>query len=352
MFLLVLYLLIAIFVSFLCSILEAVLLSINPVFITIKLQENKSYAAILKKYKENIDKPLAAILTLNTFAHTIGAAGVGAQAQNLWGDEFLTLTSAILTILILIFSEIIPKTLGANYWQRLVPFMVYVLQILMFVLYPFIIVSQFVTRFLNKKDKKGVLNRMEFSAMAEAGKKAGIFGEEETKIIQNIAVFDKLRTKDIMTPRIVVFACDEDMQVQEFYNRNKDLRFSRIPLYEQTIDEIKAYVLKQDILNAMITNNKHKSLKSLEREIPVVFEGLPIPSLYKELVGQNEHIALVVDEYGGTAGIVTMEDVIETVLGMEIMDETDRTEDLQKAARTKWESRAKRMGIDIDVLSA
>ena len=159
MFLLVLYLLIAILVSFLCSILEAVLLSINPVFITIKLQENKSYAAILKRYKENIDKPLAAILTLNTFAHTVGAAGVGAQAQNLWGDEFLTLTSAILTILILIFSEIIPKTLGANYWQRLVPFMVYVLQILMFVLYPFIVVSQFVTRFLNKKDKKGVFKQ-------------------------------------------------------------------------------------------------------------------------------------------------------------------------------------------------
>ena len=192
---------------------------------------------------------------------------------------------------------------------------------------------------------------MEFSAMAEAGKKAGIFGEEETKIIQNIAVFDKLRTKDIMTPRIVVFACEENMQVQEFYYKNKDLRFSRIPLYEETIDKISAYVLKQDVLNAMITNKRQRSLKELRREIPIVFEGLPIPSLYKELVGQNEHIALVVDEYGGTAGIVTMEDVIETVLGMEIMDETDRIEDLQKAARSKWESRAKRMGIDIDALS-
>ena len=350
MFLLFLYLLIAVLVSFLCSILEAVLLSINPVYITLKLQERKYYALILKRFKENIDRPLAAILTLNTFAHTIGAAGVGAQAQFLWGDEYLTITSALLTILILIFSEIIPKTLGANNWQRLVPFMVYTLRFMIVILYPFVVVSQMITRFLGKDKRRGVLNRMEFSAMAEAGRDAGVFGDDEARIIKSIALFDKLKTRDIMTPRTVVFAADEEQTVNNFYNDNKDLRFTRIPLFKDTVDTITAYALKQDILNSIIVKRQSEKLKLLGRKIPVVYEGLPIPELYSFLIGENEHIALVVDEYGGTAGIVTMEDVIETVLGMEIVDETDKTEDLRKAARIKWSERAKKMGLDIDFM--
>lgn len=346
----ILYLLIAILVSFLCSIIEAVLLSIDPVFITIKIQEKKSYAFTLKKFKENIDKPLAAILTLNTFAHTVGAAGVGVQVQLLWGDEFLTLASVVLTILILIFSEIIPKTIGANYWQQLVPFMIFVLRILLVILYPFVIISQMITKFFNKKERKGILSRLEFSAMAEAGMKAGIFDKDETKIIQNIVIFDKVKTRDVMTPRTVVFACDEEAMIKDFYKANRDFRFSRIPVYKGSIDKISGYVLKQDILNSIIAKKDDTPLKSLLREIPVVFEGLAIPELYRMLIGQNEHIAFVVDEYGGTAGIVTMEDVIETVIGMEIMDETDKIEDLQKAARIKWEERARKMGIDPEKL--
>jgi len=346
MTLLILYLLIAILVSFLCSLLEAVLLSINPVFVTIKQQENRHYAALLIKYRNAIDKPLSAILTLNTFAHTIGAAGVGAQANKLWGDEYLAIASAIITVLILVFSEIIPKTLGANYWKQLVPFTVSVLRVIMLLLYPFVLVSQVITRFLNSENTMGSLTRTEFSVMAEAGKKAGVFSDNETRIIQNIAVFDKVKIRDIMTPRMVICAGGEMESVGNFFQANRALRFSRIPLYQETIDKITGFVLKQDLLLSIISNDSDKPLVSLKRDILVVYEALPIASLYTELIGKNEHIALVVDEYGVTAGIVTLEDVIETVLGLEIVDETDHIADLQKMARDKWKERALRMGID------
>lgn len=347
MTLLIIYLLIALLVSFLCSILEAVILSVSPLYVTIKLQEQKPYARILQHYKENIDKPLAAILTLNTFAHTIGAAGVGAQAQRVWGNEYLTATSIILTILILIFSEIIPKTLGANYWKQLTPFMVYAIRFMVVILYPFIIVSQLITRFLNRKEKKGVLSRYEFSAMADAGEKAGVFRRDESRIIKNIARFDKLRTKDIMTPRTMIMAASEDTSIGEFHKTHLDNRFSRVPLFAGSVDHITGYMLKDELLIELVNLNQDAKLSSLKRTIQVVFENLPIPELYKTLVGKNEHIALVVDEYGGTAGIVTMEDLIETILGLEIIDEMDTIEDLQETARQRWKERARRMGLEV-----
>ncbi|MCF8236031.1 MAG: hemolysin family protein [Bacteroidales bacterium] len=348
MSILILYLTIAILVSFLCSILEAVLLSVTPTYVTVKLQEGKSWAKRLEQYKENIDRPLAAILTLNTFAHTIGAAGVGAQAQIIWGDESLTATSAILTILILVLSEIIPKTIGANYWKNLTGFMVNTLRVMLFILYPFVVVSQMITRFLSKNKIRGVLSRTEFMAMAEAGAREGVIRKHESRIIQNIARFDKIQTKDIMTPRTVVFGAHENTQIQEFYKDHPEIRFSRIPLYGKSMDNITGFVLKDELLAEMINNHGKRPLKTLRRDIPVVYEGLPIPSLYNLLIGENEHIALVVDEYGGTAGVVTIEDVIETLLGMEIVDEMDNIEDLQKTARERWSERARRMGIDID----
>ncbi len=346
--LLILYLIVAIAVSFLCSILEAVILSATPSFITLKLHQKKSFAYRLQKYKENIDKPLAAILTLNTFAHTIGAAGVGAQAQVVWGNEYLAITSALLTILILIFSEIIPKTIGANYWKNLTPFMVFSVRVLLFILYPFVIISQLITRFLNRGKKKSVLSRSEFLAMAEAGAKEGVFRDGESKIIQNIARFDKISAKDIMTPRTVVFGAYENMTIEAFYKENPEIRFSRIIIYEDSIDNISGYVLKDELLIEIINGHGPRPLKMLQRKIPVVYSGLNIPKLYSLLFDQNEHIALVVDEYGGTAGIVTLEDVIETILGIEIVDEMDNIEDLQKTARERWKERARRMGISLE----
>jgi CBS domain containing-hemolysin-like protein len=347
MALLFIYLLIALLFSFLCSLVESVILSITPSYITKKLHQGKGYAVYLKNYKDNIDRPLAAILTLNTFAHTIGAAGVGSQAQFLWGEEYLTLISIILTLLILIFSEIIPKTIGANFWMQLSHFTVITLRILMVILYPFVLISQNITQIFNINKRKSVLSKADFSAMAELAEVEGVFGYNESQIIRNVAVFDQIKVKDIMTPRTIVFAADENTLIGEFHKQNPNLLFSRIPLYEKNIDTINGFMLKDKLLVKIIEGNVNNPLKSISRNIPKVYQYLPISQLYKNMITENEHIALVIDEYGGTAGIVTLEDVIETILGLEIIDETDHIEDLQKAARKRWEARAKKMGLDI-----
>lgn len=348
MTLLIVYLLVALFFSFLCSILEAVILSVTPSFIATKLGEKKSYAVFLRKYKENIDRPLAAILTLNTFAHTIGAAGVGAQAQLVWGNQYLSLTSAILTILILIFSEIIPKTIGANFWKQLVRPTVFILRVLMIILYPFVVVSQLITKVFNIKKRKSVLSRSDFSALAKIAEKEGVFASGESKIIQNIARFHNLKVKEIMTPRTMVFAAQEDITIGAFYKAQPDLIFTRVPLFKDSIDEISGYFLKNEMLSSIIEGKKDITLSEIRRDILLVYENLPIPNLYDRLIQNNEHIAVVIDEYGGTEGIVTMEDVFETITGIEITDETDDIVDLQQTARERWEKRAKRMGLRIE----
>jgi CBS domain containing-hemolysin-like protein len=346
MTLLFLYLFIALLFSFLCSVMEAVLLSITPSFIKKKTQQGKGYAILLKRYKDNIDRPLAAILTLNTFAHTVGAAGVGAQAQIIWGNEYLSLVSAILTLIILFFSEIIPKTIGANYWMDLARFTAMVLRVLMVLLYPFVFLSQLITKVFNIRERKSVLSRADFSAMAEMAVEEGIFKDGESRIIQNIAIFDKLRVKDIMTPRTVMFAAPEDLTAAELYNAQPEIRFSRIPVYSGSIDNITGFILKDDLLIKLVEGAKEAPLGSFARKIPVVYISLSIPDLYIDLTSGNDHIALVVDEYGGTSGIVTLEDVIETILGLEIVDEMDNIEDLRIMARDKWMERARRMGIN------
>jgi len=325
---------------------EAVLLSATPSFIKSKIYDGKKYAHWLKKYKENIDKPLASILTLNTFAHTIGAAGVGVQAQYLWGSEYLTLVSIILTILILVFSEIIPKTIGANYWMNLTEFTVYVLRILMVVLYPFVAISQLITRMLNIKKKEAVLARADINVMAEMALEEGLLKKSESRIIQNIARFDKIRARDIMTPRMIIFAAKDNLKLKEFYKQNPDIKFSRIPVYKDSVDDISGYLLKDELLESLIEGNSENELSHLSRKISVIFENLPISECYRILTSENEHIALVVDEYGGTAGILTLEDIVETILGIEIVDEMDDIEDLRHAAREEWKRRAARMGIE------
>lgn len=344
--LLLLYLFIALFFSFLCSMLEASLLSTTPSFVAAKVNEKKRYGVVLKKFKERIDTPLAAILTLNTFAHTVGAAGVGAQAQAIWGNEYLSLISALLTIIILIFSEIIPKTIGANYWKGLAPFTATTLQVLIYSpLYPFVILSKYITKILNKKKTGAVLSRSEFQAMTEIGIKEGIFKEEESKILINLMKFNNIVVKSIMTPRTVVLAAPQDMTIKQFFEQNEKIRVSRIPIYYEDIDEITGYVLKDDLMENMIEKKMNKKLKSLGRNMMVVNEKMPIVKLFYRLLEEKEHIAMVVGEYGEMVGIVTMEDVIETLLGTEIVDELDNVEDMQKQAMKIWERRAKRLGL-------
>ncbi|MDA3953646.1 MAG: CNNM domain-containing protein [Bacteroidales bacterium] len=344
--LLIIYFLIAVIISFICSILEASLLSITPTFLAGKINEKKSFAKSLKRFKDEIDMPLAAILTINTFANTIGAIGVGAQAQKLWGNEYLTITSGILTLTILIFSEIIPKTLGANYWRNLAPVVPYFLKVMIYSpFYPVIILAKFITRKLKKDENQDMVSRSEFHAMAKIGVKEGIFKKEESKILLNLMVFNKISVKSIMTPRTVVFADNEEITINDFFEKNDKIRFSRIPIYKDNIENITSYVLKDEIMQFIIEKKHSEKLKSLSREIKVVNEQMPIMRLFYKLIEEKEHIAMVVGEYGEMVGIVTIEDIIETLLGTEIMDEFDNVEDMQELAKKVWEGKAKRLDI-------
>ncbi len=355
--LLILYFTASIGFSFLCSVWEAVLLSVTPSFVEIKNKEGARAGRLLKQFKDDIDRPLSAILTLNTMAHTLGAIGVGAQAGRLYGNSSLIVAGmelpfsteafigTAMTLAILILSEIIPKTIGANYWEQLAGFTANSIHLLIYALIPLVWLSQLITRKMKKDKSRSVLSRADFTAMAEIGEKEGIFRRSESKIIQNLMRLNTIRTKDIMTPRTVVKAADQERTVADFYQANPRLQFSRIPVYENTNDHINGFVLKDEILDCMIRENGNRRLKEIMREIIIVNEQMALPELFNRLIEKREHIALVVDEFGGMAGIVTMEDVIETLLGLEIVDEQDNIEDMQSLARQNWHKRARALGL-------
>ena len=335
----------AVGVSFVCSILEAVILSISPSFVSLSLDNKKSFAPILRDFKDDIDKPLTAILTLNTIANTFGAAGVGAQAQILYGNEVVTAVSAIITLSILIFSEIIPKTLGAIYWRQLAGVCTYILKGLVFILTPVVWIMNQITKIFKGSDSKSTFSKYEITAITEMGEEQGVLHEDESKIIKNLLQFENILTEDIMTPRTVAVVIEENEPIKEFLKNQKSRHFSRMPVYLENKDEITGYVLKDDLLFKMFEESGEDIIKSCIRPVEKVNEHLPLPELYRLLTEKNEHIAVVVDDYDGFAGIVTMEDVIETLLGIEITDESDEIEDLQKFARKNWEYRAKKLGI-------
>ncbi|RDY59933.1 CNNM domain-containing protein [Flagellimonas nanhaiensis] len=363
--LLLFYAVISIFFSFLCSILEAVLLSITPTFINVKKQEGKEYADTLETLKKDVDKPLIAILTLNTIAHTVGAILVGVQAKvayaELYGstsrqffglefteDLMVGIVSTVMTILILVASEIIPKTIGATYWRQLANFTAKALKVMVFVLKwtGLLWLLQLFTKLIGKKGHHGsVLSREDFTAMTDIAHEEGVFQESESKVIKNLLKFDEILAKDVMTPRTVMKVASEDTTIQTFFESNRPLRFSRIPLYKDRMDNITGFFLKDELLEAIINNHGEEKLSTLKRELLVTNRNKPIPELFEKFVEQRDHISLVVDEYGSVSGLVTMEDVIETLLGLEIMDESDNVEDLQVLARKNWETRAKRLGI-------
>jgi CBS domain containing-hemolysin-like protein len=333
--LLLFYLFIALGFSFLCSLLEAIILSITPSFIGAKIQEGRKYGFQLQKLKDDIDKPLAAILTLNTFAHTLGAAGVGAQAQLIWGSEYISIISIALTIAILILSEIIPKTLGAVYWRQLAGLSSHILKFFITTLYPFVIVSRLLTKLLRRKKERSV-EREDVEAMSEIGYKEGVIGKDESAIITNLLRLNKLQAKYIMTPRTVVRAAEEKELMENFYKENHKLEFSRIPVYIDSIDNITGFILKDELLENIIGGNGKKPLREIRRNINIVYEGLPVFELFRSMIKNNTHISAAANEYGGIEGIITIEDILETLLGLEIMDETDNIEDLQKMAKEKW----------------
>ncbi len=365
MALLLFYGVISIFFSFLCSILEAVLLSVTPTFINVKKKENKAYANDLETLKKDVDRPLIAILTLNTIAHTVGAILVGVQAKvayvemygskttSFLGIEFteelmVGIVSSIMTILILVASEIIPKTIGATYWKGLANFTTKALKALIFPLKwtGILWLLQLTTKLIGGKGHHGsVLSREDFHVMADMAQEEGVFQENESKIIKNLLNFKEVFAKNIMTPRTVMKTENETTTVEDFFNKNLNLRFSRIPVYTNDQDNITGLVLKDEVFKEMALGNGSKKLADLKRDIIVIDRNLPIPTLFEKLVESRNHMALVVDEYGSVSGLVTMEDVIETLLGLEIMDESDNVSDLQHLARKSWESRAKKLGI-------
>ncbi len=352
--LLLAYFFVAICFSFLCSLWEAVLLSITPAYAQIKFQEGAAIGRQLKSFKDNIDRPLAAILTLNTVAHTVGAIGVGQQATQLWADTSPLLTGVVvpvsLTLGILILSEIIPKTLGANYWKELAPFTVYSLKVIIMLLLPLVWLSQQLTSVLRKDKSRSVFSRRDFLMLAEIGEREGVIEKNESAFIANLLRFKNICARDVMTPRTVVKAASMDLSLKAFHEREGNLVFSRIPIHEEgSKDKIVGYILKDELLVELVDEHGDKQLKELRREMLTIHESCPLPDIFSRFLEKQEHIALVVDEYGGTAGIVTMEDVIETLIGMEIVDEMDSVDDMQKMARERWAKRARMMGLDIDV---
>ncbi len=344
MTLLLIYMALALSVSFLCSIMEAVLLSVSPSFVARQEQEGQWLGPKLRKFKDNVDQPLAAILSLNTIAHTVGAAGAGAQAAAVFGDAYIGVISAVLTFLILVVSEIIPKTLGAAYWRQLSPFVVRSLEVTIWSMWPLVKLADSLTRLLTKGKEKGKIHREEFIALAELGGKEGVFHKYESRILNNLFCFREVRTRDIMTPRTVVFALSENLAVDETLSLHAHLPFSRIPVYGENLDNVTGFILKSEILRA--GQEKGAALLSeLSRPLVVVSGDLPLHSLFERLMGAKAHIALVVDGYGGTEGVVTMEDFIETLLGLEIVDEVDTVEDMQAMAREQWRRRARSSGL-------
>ncbi|MGB1206962.1 MAG: CNNM domain-containing protein [Chitinophagales bacterium] len=350
--LLLIYLSIALFFSSLCSVLEAVLLSLSPSFLNIKEKEGFAYATGLKELKANIDRPLIAILTLNTVAHTVGSIGVGTQAEAAFGNGsyVMAIISVVMTLLILVVSEIIPKTIGATYWKSLAPFTEKALR---FIMWPLrvtgiIWILEKTTKLIGKGEKESVLSKIDFSVMAEISQKEGILQEGETRIIQNLMLFNKILVSDVMTPRTVLTAAPESLSIKDFYDKKDGLHFSRIPIFQNNIDNITGYVLKDELLTSLIEQKHNAPLKSISRKIMVVKEDLAVPDLFNQMRQEREHIAMVIDGYGGLEGIVTLEDIMETLLGLEIMDELDKQEDMQKFARLKWEQRAKTLGLTKD----
>ncbi len=346
-YLLVAFVLLALVVSFMCSVAEAVLLSITPSYIEELGERNPKQARLLKRLREEkIDRSLAGILTMNTIAHTAGAIGAGAQAGTVFGSAWVGVFSAVMTLAILFLSEIIPKTLGAVYWPKLTRPTVFFVRSLVVALYPLVLASEWLTRLVTKGRALHAFNRDEFIAMINIVERSGDLREHESRIIRNLFKFGLLKASDIMTPRTVIYALPQDATIGEKLKEGIDSPFSRLPVYGKDMDDITGFVLKDDLLAYKYRAREDVKLESVKREIHAVPASISLPNLLEFLLHRRQHIVLAVDEHGGTEGIVTLEDVVETLLGMEIMDETDKVEDMRVLARRQWAKRVKALGLE------
>jgi CBS domain containing-hemolysin-like protein len=343
---------VALVFSFLCSVAEAVLLSVSPAYLSAHVAKGSRSARMLATAKGEIDRSLAAILTLNTVAHTVGAGGAGAEAAVYFGDRYVGVAMAVLTLLILFLSEIVPKTLGAVYWRRLANPTAWFVRLLVYSLYPFVWTSERITRLITGGKEVHALSREELAAMADLGETHGQLAARESRILRNLFQLEELRVRDVMTPRTVVFSLQESMTVSEALQRHPEPPFSRIPIYGTDRDHMTGFVLKTDILLAELQGRGEEPLSNLARPVRAVGESESLEQVMDEMLDKRDHILLVLDAYGGLDGVVTLEDVVETLIGIEIVDEADTTVDMRQLARQRWRERIQRLGIDPTLLDA
>ena len=324
---------------------EAVLLSTPLSYLKSRRENGDKSADTMLKHKENIDKPLSAILSLNTIAHTVGAAGVGAQATIVFGEAYFGIVSAVLTLLILVLTEIIPKTLGANYSKELVGISAKFISGMIFITYPLVIGTSFLTKLLSRDKAELTTSREEVSALASIGTEEGIFAENENKIIQNLIKLKNIKVSEIMTPRIVVVMANEEMALQKFLENKEFLHFSRIPIYQTSKDNVTGYIFRELVFEKLAEDQFDLKLKDIKREILTFSSGTTLFNAWDVMLAKREHISLVIDEYGGINGIITLEDIIESLLGFEIIDEKDKIDDMQQYAVQRWKEKQRKYDL-------
>jgi len=340
--LLILFFVLSVGVSFLCSVLESVLLSINMSYVAVLEKERPSVGKLLRNQKENISKSIASVLILNTIANTLGAAAVGAQASKIFGNDAVVYVSVILTFAILFLSEIIPKTIGAIYWKTLAPLTAQFIRIFIWITYPIILTTLFVTNKISKgKDDVNSLTKEELLESMLQSEDEGVIDEQESDVIENILNLDNIKVREILTPRSVVFALDENMSVKEALEQEEIFKFSRFPVYHGSIEEVTGIVLTKDILRQALKDDS-VDVGSLKEDMFVINENIPVSKALDLFILKKYHMFLVTDSYDQTEGIITLEDCVETILGVEIVDESDTIEDMRELAKRKMKLKRKK----------
>ncbi len=340
--LLILFFLLSVGISFVCSVLESVLLSVNMSYVAVLEKERPSVGTLLRSHKENINKSIASILILNTIANTLGAAAVGAQASIVFGNDAVVAVSIILTFAILFLSEIIPKTIGAIYWKQLAPIAAHFIRIFIWMTYPIILTTLAVTNKISKgKTDSHSLTKEELLESMLMSEDEGIIDEQESDVIENILNLDNIKVCEVLTPRSVVFALDESMSIKDVIATQEAIfKFSRIPVYKDSIEDITGIVLTKKIFKQALIDDS-VPLKEVKKEMFSINENIPVSKALDLFISKKEHMFLVTDNYDQTDGIITLEDCVETILGVEIMDESDTTEDMRELAKRKMKLKRK-----------
>lgn len=351
MALLITYVLIAIITSFLCSLLEAGLLTLTPSSIARAKQNGLPWGERMEKLKGDIDRPLSAILTLNTIAHTMGAAGAGAQYAKISGNTGEAIFAAALTLAILIFTEIIPKTIGSRFANTLAPFTAVTCTFLITALKPLVLVSKSITSLITPDAPitDTSIHRDELLAMARIGEDSGSLQARESQFVHNLIQLHAMKVSSIMTPRPVIFSLPLSTPLIDFAALIENKPFTRIPVYDKGTDDFTGFAIRGDALIAHLKDHYDTgTLADVVLPIAITPEYTPVDALFQRFIAERHHIMLVTDEFGTTVGLVTLEDIIETIFGIEILDETDHHPDLQDHARNLWSARAKKMGIHFE----